>query len=697
MSDFNLSVPFFSQRDNTYEWHYRYEDTDKDKNEQKREVANPLISKKIAGDCCNISCLAMILNYLGITTDTPLKMSEKIFGPSDVTKLPDESIFNRYIEYRKKANVSSQKGYNCILNPEVLCDIAKDIYNVRNTFFSYSYSLEQIKKEVEAGYPVIVNCGIVNPSSEYVSYRVDKHKQEMENCSDTNSEKYKKAKENYDKYLDYQSQITNDPNWEYHGHYIVITGFTENDDIIINDPWGKATDASGSLPKETINNKTEDAWGFYSSNLPNGTNKGEHIIISETDFKRQYHNKFYSVLIIYDRRWSFPFDDVMTNFVTLGNNKENSKIVPSSKDIDKCYDKSCKEVHYPITCNKQAHNGLHITNGKGSDVYSIGSGILIAAKICMKNDENIPNGSNCFVLVKNQVRKPDTEEIKDFFVLYHHLLPIQKDELEQSEIRFIKELLYEKDYIYSSNVVSQYHNTCIEKLNALKSGQTVIFNDISGLIFEVAEHDIIGKVGSKGFSEKNVKDCIHWEIFSSENIFDKDSVYDLVDLSNTCRFDSKEVIDKLKDIMFFSFKEDDKYKTYCKHLDKKNEITRDGIEEYYNSTYRDNTLNIILKNRSEWDSTRNFSQEYKNQKGMLKIKDLDKFNKENVQPFLWWNDEIDNAMNKELNIPFTSRIAYYYNPIKFLYWLMSIDDIFYKKISPTLHFNEWEELSKKTF
>lgn len=315
----------------------------------------------------------------------------------------------------------------------------------------------------------------------------------------------------------------------------------------------------------------------------------------------------------------------------------------------------------------------------------------------MKNDENIPNGSNCFVLVKNQVRKPDTEEIKDFFVLYHHLLPIQKDELEQSEIRFIKELLYEKDYIYSSNVVSQYHNTCIEKLKALKSGQTVIFNDISGLIFEVAEHDIIGKVGSKGFSEKNVKDCIHWEIFSSENIFDKDSVYDLVDLSNTCRFDSKEVIDKLKDIMFFSFKEDDKYKKYCKYLDKKNEITRDGIEEYYNSTYRDNTLNIILKNRSEWDSTRDFSQEYKNQKGMLKIKDLDKFNKENVQPFLWWNDEINNAMNKELNIPFTSRIAYYYNPIKFLYWLMSIDDIFYKKISPTLHFNEWEELSKKSF
>lgn len=669
MNDFNLSVPFFSQRDNAYEWHYRYKETDKDKDEEKGKVATPLISEKIADDCCNISCLSMILNYLGLTYDTPFKMAEKIFGPSDINQVPSESIFSRYIKYRKKANVSPKEGYNCILNPEILCDIAKYIYNVRNTYCASNYSLEDVKKEVKAGFPVIVNCGIVRPSLNWLK--------------DSNKEEYEKHK--------------NDSTWEYHGHYIVVTGFTENGDIIVNDPWGKATNDAGSLPQKLINNHPEDAWGFYSSNINNGTNKGEHIIISETDFKRQYHNKFYSVLIIYDRRWSFPFDDVMTNFVTLGNNKENSKIVPSSTDIDKCYDKSCKEVHYPITCNKQAHNGLHITNGKDSDVYSIGSGILIAAKVCMKNDENIPNGSNCFVLVKNQVRKPDTEEIKDFFVLYHHLLPIQKDELEQSEIRFIKELLYEKDYIYSSNVVSQYHNTCIEKLKALKSGQTVIFNDISGLIFEVAEHDIIGKVGSKGFSEKNVKDCIHWEIFSSENIFDKDSVYDLVDLSNTCRFDSKEVIDKLKDIMFFSFKEDDKYKKYCKYLDKKNEITRDGIEEYYNSTYRDNTLNIILKNRSEWDSTRDFSQEYKNQKGMLKIKDLDKFNKENVQPFLWWNDEINNAMNKELNIPFTSRIAYYYNPIKFLYWLMSIDDIFYKKISPTLHFNEWEELSKKSF
>ena len=683
MSNTNLYVPFFSQRDVNYEWHYRVEEDDgitvKGKHYKKGDnhPDDSLYKSFIADGCCNITCLAMVLNYLGVTTDNPKQMAKKIFATNTEATIQD---FDRYVKYRKMGPYGPTAGSGCIENPYVLKAIANDIYKVRNTYcVENNYSLEDVKNEVKAGFPVIVNCGIVRPSINWLKDQYDNNP----NITTSNKNTYEKNKDN--------------STWEYHGHYIVVTGFTENGDIIVNDPWGKATNDAGSLPQKLINNHPEDAWGFYSSNINNGTNKGEHIILSETDFKRQYHNKFYSVLIIYDRRWSFPFDDVMTNFVTLGNNKENSKIVPSSTDIDKCYDKSCKEVHYPITCNKQAHNGLHITNGKGSDVYSIGSGILIAAKVCMKNDENIPNGSNCFVLVKNQVRKPDTEEIKDFFVLYHHLLPIQKDELEQSEIRFIKELLYEKDYIYSSNVVSQYHNTCIEKLNALKSGQTVIFNDISGLIFEVAEHDIIGKVGSKGFSEKNVKDCIHWEIFSSENIFDKDSVYDLVDLSNTCRFDSKEVIDKLKDIMFFSFKEDDKYKKYCKYLDKKNEITRDGIEDYYNSTYRDNTLNIILKNRSEWDSTRDFSQEYKNQKGMLKIKDLDKFNKENVQPFLWWNDEINSAMNKELNIPFTSRIAYYYNPIKFLYWLMSIDDIFYKKISPTLHFNEWEELSKKPF
>lgn len=702
MSDFNLPVPFFSQRDVNYKWQYRYEETNEALNQKKGDVVPNIDAIKIDDGCCNITCLAMVLNYLGLTTDTPEIMAGKVFSDGKGEN------FNRFLKWAsdagyKKQNNNSKAAYRCIESPLILKNIATDIYHVRNAFYAdNSYTLTDVLDEVKAGYPVIVNCGIVRPSANYVNYREDKHKKEMEEYTDKNSKEYKSAKDSHDTYVNYQSQIEKDANWEYHGHYIVITGVTEKGDIIVNDPWGKSTNDSGILPQETLEGQPEDAWGFYSTNLPKGTNKGERIVISQTDFSRQYHEKIFSVVIIYDRRWSFPFDGVIKNYIPLGH-KENSRIVLSSTDVENCYKKECNEVHFPITCNKQAHNGLHITNGKGADVYSIGSGVLIAAKLCLKDNENIPNGSNCFVLIKNQVRVPETEELKTFFVLYEHILPIAGNDLEQTDFRVIKELIYERDYIYvqnpntkrKKNILSKYHDVCIQKLEKLKKGETVIFNDITGLIFEVAEHDKIGRVGAKGFSEKDVRDCIHWEIFSSDNIFEKDAAYELIDLSKVNRFDCDAVIEKLKDVMFSDFSDEKEYKKYCKHLSK-NEITDKGIEKFYKTRFRDSTLNIILKNKSEWDSNRNFLDEYddNNRKGHIKIYNLEKFNKENIQPFLWWNDEINSAMNKDLETPFTGKIAFYYNPIKFLYWLMSVDDKYYKKICPKAYAKEFEELTK---
>ena len=123
MGNINLPVPFFSQRENSYIWKRRYEidefnekgkkihkkgDVKKIKDENDNEIEDTV---KIWDYCCNITCLAMVLNYLGVTQDTPYKMCQKIFAddyPSNPLKHAD---FDRYIKYRTDSNVKASDGY----------------------------------------------------------------------------------------------------------------------------------------------------------------------------------------------------------------------------------------------------------------------------------------------------------------------------------------------------------------------------------------------------------------------------------------------------------------------------------------------------------------------------------------------------------------------------------------------------------
>lgn len=68
----NLAVPFFSQRDNSYVWKQRYENDVTDTNTKKilYKKGSPVTDSsgkektvKIWDYCCNITCLAMVLNF----------------------------------------------------------------------------------------------------------------------------------------------------------------------------------------------------------------------------------------------------------------------------------------------------------------------------------------------------------------------------------------------------------------------------------------------------------------------------------------------------------------------------------------------------------------------------------------------------------------------------------------------------------
>jgi len=691
----NLTVPFFSQRDNNYIWHYKREKDEEIKKKTFKkgspvtDSAGNEITSKIWDGCCNITCLAMVLNYLGVTQDTPYKMCQKIFAddyPSNPLKHAD---FDRYIKYRTDSNVKASDGYECIENVNILKRIATDIYKVRNVYTSSStYTIDDIKKEIETGYPVIVSCGITRPSSKW-----------LENEMKNNSNPSDSTKSAY-------NALQKDVNYEYHGHYIVVRGFTKEGNVIINDPWGKATNNAGRIPNELIENAPQDAWGYYSANIYDGTNKGENIIITKSDFERQYHGKFWSVLIIYDRRWSFPFKDCLTNHIKIDEGSQK-RYIPDPVQVEACYKLQTSGVYYPITSTCKPHNGIHISNGKYSPFYSIGSGMLVAAKLCNKKNEIINNGSNCFILVKHQIQLPKKyvdsfTEVKTFFCLYNHIKPIQFTDEDFSKIRFLNELSNERDkdkekksYFDSSNgnnLTNVLQEEAKEKIEKLMSGETVIFNE-GRIISEVAEGDYLGQTYSKGFYPTTGRYCMHWEIFSNENFFsDKSeySEYNIIDFTEINHYNRAEVIELCKDVLFKSYCEDVNYSRYLKHLDK-NAIAPIGIDAYYSTKYSEKARYIVLHNKSEWDTNRDFVTEYSdsNQKGYIKVENLIEFNENYIKPFLWWNREIDNAINEKLEKKIVNKSPYYYEPINFLLWLMKNDDELYKQICPKSYEKEF--------
>ena len=398
MTNINLPVPFFTQRDNTYVWYYKHEEDIVIKKVLYKkgffvaDAEGKEISKKIWDYSCNITCLAMVLNYLGVTKDSPYQMCEKIFADDYPINPSKEKDFDRYISYRVKAGVKAEVGNECIESPEIISLIAKDIYKVRNVYVGYHYTLEDVKKEVKAGYPVIVSCGIIRPSLEYL-------------------------KKNYGTDDENRKNAERSQSWEYRGHYIVICGFIRDEYILINDPWGKATNDENRLPQELINNMPNDGWGNYKNNINKGIYKGESIVITEEDFRRQYKNTFNSVVIVYERRWRFPFDSILNNFIKIRDGL-NQHFIPNPIEVERCNMLESNTSHFPLSTLSIPHNGIDYMVNRGTKIYSMGSGMVVAAKLCLGQNEELSNGSNCFVLIKHSVQIAEERLIKTFFILY---------------------------------------------------------------------------------------------------------------------------------------------------------------------------------------------------------------------------------------------------------------------------------------
>lgn len=91
----NLEVPYFSQRENKTVWHRRYTKKEiEDKKESSSLIGTIIPNGKTdskAKNSCNITCLAMILHYFGVTSDTPDEMMRKVFEPTTTGCLRGEA------------------------------------------------------------------------------------------------------------------------------------------------------------------------------------------------------------------------------------------------------------------------------------------------------------------------------------------------------------------------------------------------------------------------------------------------------------------------------------------------------------------------------------------------------------------------------------------------------------------------------
>lgn len=148
----NLPIPYFSQRENIHEWKER--EPAKIKDESGLEIDNPnageitLIdgkpkrTQKMASISCNITCVAMILHYYGITSNFPDDMMEKVFD------------YEIYRDLFFELSDGLDNPYDLLIYPENLLRIAKEIYHVEaSSFVSYVYNVTNLQERISEGIP----------------------------------------------------------------------------------------------------------------------------------------------------------------------------------------------------------------------------------------------------------------------------------------------------------------------------------------------------------------------------------------------------------------------------------------------------------------------------------------------------------------------------------------------------------------
>ena len=349
----NLPVPFFSQRENTYVW---YQVNQAGIRVKENGIVKPGLS--MVWQSCNITSLCMILQYLGITNDSPDDIMKKVF----------EQYFP---EWRQTAN-----GIDNLLRGEKLKNVTMKLYGIPENKISVNkLKIDQCRAKIAAGYPVWFSFG------------------PLSNTGD--------------------------------GHIAVLRGFTKEDDVIINDPWGDVPDPYGYL-------KTTGVKGHYyrTSNEVEtrswGLGTGDNCIIKASEFRKIIQEPLFQTMVISESRmWAFPG---IHGLRTADDEEKVSAAMEAyfAREAWKHKPLIGDEIvknGFPLCENAKCHDGIHVRGGENEAVYSMGPGRLVAARNTGDSEEREDNHYN-FVLLRHWVPDEEANNSKSFYSLYMHLAPV---------------------------------------------------------------------------------------------------------------------------------------------------------------------------------------------------------------------------------------------------------------------------------
>lgn len=305
----------------------------------------------------------MILQYLGITDDSPDDMMKKIF----------EVKFPGWRQEPPSDNYP-QTGPSRLEVVDNLSVVAQELYQIPETQISVvKQNLEQSKATIAAGYPIWFSFGPISGTTG--------------------------------------------------GHIAVLRGFTKEGDVIINDPWGDVPNPYGKLKDDkkgyyySISKSDETrSWGL-------GT--GDNCVIKAKDFNKITNTDFWQLIVKSPRMWDFPgihglhaADDEEKVSAAM-----KSYFARESWKYKPLIGGEIVKNGFPLCENAKCHDGIHIGGGENQSVFSIGPGRLVAARNTGDSEEGEDSHYN-FVLLRHWVPDKQENNSKSFYSLYMHLAPV---------------------------------------------------------------------------------------------------------------------------------------------------------------------------------------------------------------------------------------------------------------------------------
>lgn len=239
MNEKNLAVPFFSQRKILYKW---------------QNIQNEDDFFYIASVACNITSLCMLLNYLGITDDTPEQMAENVFKDF------------------KKWN-SEPKGYDNLTLWKNIKAIPSRIYGIEPKFIKDLTSCDikkSIEKYIQNSYPIVFSIGTLSKNGQGTT-----------------------------------------------GHIAVLRGIKKTGYYIINDPWGVPGNQFGLLNSNDSQLRGFYTARAGRPDILFGKGNGDNCILTERTFfkstgKKTNNGRIFNgaITITYPHIYSFPLGNL---------------------------------------------------------------------------------------------------------------------------------------------------------------------------------------------------------------------------------------------------------------------------------------------------------------------------------------------------------------------------------------------------